>query len=44
MAKVREAVVRQLELTFGLERHHIYTEHPLIRRKARPHVYVQSYG
>ncbi len=44
MPKVREALVRQVEVTFGLERHHIYTNHPLIRRKARPHVYAQSLG
>jgi lipoate-protein ligase B len=44
MSRVREALVRQLETVFGLERHHVYTDHPLIRRKARCHVYAQSTG
>lgn len=42
MAKVREALIRQLETVFGLEQHHVYTDHPLIRRKVRAHVYAQS--
>ena len=33
MSKVREALIRNLEQVFGLERHHVYTHHPLIRRK-----------
>ena len=33
MSKVREALIRYLEQVFGLERHHVYTHHPLIRRK-----------
>ena len=44
MAKVREALIRQVESAFGLHQHHVYTQHPLIRRKARPHVYAQSLG
>jgi lipoyl(octanoyl) transferase len=44
MPKVREALLRQLEATFGLERHHIYTQHPLVRRKVRSHVYAESPG
>jgi lipoyl(octanoyl) transferase len=44
MAKVREAVIRHVESRFGLARHHIYTDHPLIRSKARPHAYVASLG
>ncbi len=44
MATVREALTRHLEATFGLRRHHVYTQHPLIRRKAPPHVYAQSLG
>ena len=28
MPKVREALIRQLEAVFGLERHHVYTHHP----------------
>lgn len=43
MAKVREAVVRRVELGFGVEHHHVYTAHPLIRRKARADVYAPSY-
>lgn len=44
MARVREAMIRHVETTFGLERHHLYTQHPLVRRKARAHVYVESHG
>jgi lipoyl(octanoyl) transferase len=44
MSKVREAVIRNLEEVFGLERHHVYTDHPLIRRKVNSHVYVPSPG
>jgi lipoyl(octanoyl) transferase len=44
MARVRETLIRQLETVFGLERHHVYTTHPLIRRKVRAHVYAQSPG
>jgi lipoyl(octanoyl) transferase len=44
MPRVREALVRQLELVFGLERHHVFTDHPLIRRKVRSHVYAPSPG
>ncbi len=42
MPKVREALIRCLETEFGLERHHIYTQHPLIRRKVSAHVYASS--
>jgi lipoyl(octanoyl) transferase len=44
MAKVREAVIRRVESVFGLERHHLYTHHPLIRRKVASHVYASSLG
>ena len=44
MAKVREAVIRQVEQVFGLERHHLYTNHPLIRPKVGTHAYAQSLG
>jgi lipoyl(octanoyl) transferase len=40
MSKVREALVRQVEETFGLERHLIFTDHPMIRRKTTSHVYA----
>jgi lipoyl(octanoyl) transferase len=44
MAKVRESLIRQVEGSFGLERHHLYTHHPLIRRKVFAHVYAPSTG
>ena len=44
MPQVRESLIRNLERTFGLNRHHVFTDHPLIRRKARPHAYAQSLG
>jgi lipoyl(octanoyl) transferase len=44
MSKVREAVIRHLEGVLGLERHHVYTRHPLIRRKVLSHVYAPSPG
>ena len=44
MPKVREALIRKLEEVFGLERHHVYTHHPLIRRKVLSHVYAPSPG
>lgn len=44
MPKVRESLIRHIEEAFGLERHHLYTDHPLIRKKARSHVYAQSLG
>ncbi|WP_435005502.1 lipoyl(octanoyl) transferase LipB [Tundrisphaera lichenicola] len=44
MAKVREAVIRRVESVFGLERHHLYTHHPLIRRKVGTHAYASSLG
>ena len=42
MPKVREALVRRLEEVFGLERHHVYTNHPMIRGKVFSHVYAPS--
>ncbi len=44
MAKVREAVIRRVEEVFGLERHHLYTHHPSIRRKVGSHAYAPSLG
>jgi len=44
MAKVRETVIRRVESVFGLERHHLYTHHPLIRRKVGTHAYAPSFG
>jgi lipoyl(octanoyl) transferase len=44
MSRVREALIGQFERAFGLERHHVYTNHPLIRRKVLSHVYAPSPG
>ncbi len=44
MPKVRESLMRKIEEVFGLERHHLYTQHPQIRRKALAHVYAPSPG
>lgn len=44
MAKVRESLIRSFEERFALQRHHVYTEHPLIRPKARAHAYVAHLG
>jgi lipoyl(octanoyl) transferase len=44
MPRVRESLIRHIETTFDLQRHHIYTDHPLIRREARSDVYAQSLG
>ncbi len=44
MPKVRESLIRHLEQSFGMERHHLYTQHPLIRRKVPSHVYAPSPG
>jgi len=44
MPKVRESLIRHFESTFALQRHHVYTHHPLIRRKVLAHVYAGSAG
>jgi lipoyl(octanoyl) transferase len=44
MSRVREAIIRHLQRVFRLERHHLYTCHPLIRRKVLTHVYAPSPG
>jgi lipoyl(octanoyl) transferase len=44
MSKVREALIRQVEETFGLRHHHLFTEHPQIRRKVLTHAYAPSPG
>ena len=44
MPKVRESLMRHVELRLGLERHHVYTDHPLIRPKARAHAHILSLG
>jgi lipoyl(octanoyl) transferase len=44
MSKVREVLVRRLEEVFGLERHHVYTHHPLVHRKVLSNVHAPSPG
>jgi lipoyl(octanoyl) transferase len=44
MNHVREALVRQIEAAFGLQQHHLYTDHPLIGRRVRQHAYAPSLG
>ena len=44
MARVRESLMRHLEKALGLKRHHLYTSHPLIRRKVVSHAYAPSPG
>lgn len=44
MPKVRESLIRKVEESFGLERHHLYTQHPQIRRRVLTHVYAPSPG
>jgi lipoyl(octanoyl) transferase len=44
MSRVRESLIRNLEQAMGLERHHVYTRHPLIRRKVLCDVYAPSPG
>lgn len=44
MSRVREALIRHLERAMGLERHHVYTRHPSIRRKVLSDVYAPSPG
>jgi lipoyl(octanoyl) transferase len=43
MAKVREVVIRQVEAAFRLDAHHLYTNHPLMPRKAPFDVFASSY-
>jgi lipoyl(octanoyl) transferase len=44
MSKVREALIRKLEETFGLRHHQLYTQHPQLRRKVLAHAYAPSPG
>lgn len=44
MSRVKEALIAGLERAFGLERHHVFTKHPLIRRKVLSYVYAPSPG
>ncbi|WP_165065290.1 lipoyl(octanoyl) transferase LipB [Paludisphaera rhizosphaerae] len=44
MPKVREAIARHVESVFELDRHHVYTHHPRLRRKVLTHAYAPSPG
>ncbi len=44
MSKVRESLIRKVQEGFGLDRHHLYTNHPLIQRKVLAHDYAPSPG
>lgn len=44
MSRVREELITQVEAAFDVERHHLFTDHPLIRRKPSHHVYAPSLG
>lgn len=44
MARVRESLIGRFEATFGLDRHHVYTHHPLIRPRRAARVYVENAG
>lgn len=44
MSRVREALIRHLEEGLGLERRHVYTGHPSIRREVLSDVYAPSPG
>jgi lipoyl(octanoyl) transferase len=44
MSRVREAIVRRTELAFDLDRHHLYTHHPRLKRKVLTHAYAPSPG
>jgi lipoyl(octanoyl) transferase len=44
MPKVRECLIRKVEEVFGLRHHHLYTQHPQVRRKVITHAYAPSPG
>jgi lipoyl(octanoyl) transferase len=44
MSKVREAMIRNVQEAFGMERHHLYTQHPQVRHKVLTHAYAPSPG
>ncbi len=41
-SNVRESLIRHVESSLGMERRHVYTDHPLIRPKSRAHAHVLS--
>lgn len=44
MPRVRDTLISRLESALALERAHVFTDHPLIRRKPFQHVHVPSLG
>ncbi len=44
MSRVRETIVRRTERAFELDRHHLYTHHPRLKRKVLTHAYAPSPG
>jgi lipoyl(octanoyl) transferase len=44
MPKVRESLIRNLERFLAFKRHHVFTGHPLIRRKVLSHVFAPTPG
>ena len=44
MAGVREALVRHLENHLRFSRHHVYSQHAMVRSQRRHHVYAESLG
>lgn len=44
MSQAREALIRHTEEVFELDRHHLHTHHPQLRRKVLYHVYAPSPG
>jgi lipoyl(octanoyl) transferase len=44
MHRVRESLISHVERALELERAHVFTDHPLIRRKRNQHVHVSSPG
>lgn len=44
MAAVREALIRHLERHLRFSRHHVYSQHALVRSQPRHHVYAESLG
>jgi lipoyl(octanoyl) transferase len=42
MSRVRESVIRHVSEVFAFPYHHLYTDHPLLRRKVRADVFAPS--
>jgi lipoyl(octanoyl) transferase len=44
MSRVRELLIERTARAYGLDHQHVYTDHPLVRRKVFTHVYAPSVG